>query len=111
MENLGLIISISGGVFTIVAAMVAMMLWVRGEANADRRDIVNLIIAIKEDAHAFSEKMAQEMKDFRNSYSEQEWQYLCRNKDFLREFLLDLKKTGKIAREILGPRERKLLTA
>jgi hypothetical protein len=62
MENLGLIISISAGVFTLVAAMVAMMLWVRGEANADRRDIVNLIVSIKEDIQAIH----LEMKDFHN---------------------------------------------
>jgi len=52
MENLGLIVALLGSAFTIVAAMIAMMLWVRSEANADRRDIVNLIVAIKEDVHA-----------------------------------------------------------
>ncbi len=60
MENLGLIIALLGSAFTIVAAMIAMMLWVRSEANSDRRDIVNLIIAIKEDVHAIQ----LEMKDF-----------------------------------------------
>ncbi len=58
--TISLIISIGLGVFTIVGAMIAMMLWVRGEANSDRRDIVNLIIAIKEDVSAIRE----EMKDF-----------------------------------------------
>jgi len=62
MENLGLIVSIGFGVFTIVGAMIAMMLWVRGEANADRRDIVNLIIAIKDDVSAIKD----EIKDFHN---------------------------------------------
>jgi len=52
MENLGLIVALLGSAFTIVAAMIAMMLWVRSEANVDRRDIVNLIVAIKEDVHA-----------------------------------------------------------
>ena len=60
MENLGLIIALMGSAFTIVAAMIAMMLWVRSEANSDRRDIVNLIVAIKEDVHAIQ----LEMKDF-----------------------------------------------
>ena len=60
MENLGLIIALLGSAFTVVAAMIAMMLWVRSEANSDRRDIVNLIIAIKEDVHAIQ----LEMKDF-----------------------------------------------
>lgn len=60
MDNLGLIIALSASAFTIIAAMIAMMLWVRSEANADRRDIVNLIVAIKEDVHAIQ----LEMKDF-----------------------------------------------
>ncbi len=60
MEYLGLIIALVGSAFTIVAAMIAMMLWVRSEANSDRRDIVNLIIAIKEDVQAIQ----LEMKDF-----------------------------------------------
>lgn len=68
MENLGLIITILGTGLGIIIAMgaivVTLFLWNRGEANTDRRDIVNLIIAIKEDAHAFSEKMAAESKDF-----------------------------------------------
>ncbi len=62
MENLSLVISIGLGVFTIVGSMIAMMLWVRGEANSDRRDIVNLIVAIKEDVAAIRE----EMRDFHN---------------------------------------------
>ena len=53
MESFPIIISIAGCTFTIVASMIAMMLWVRSEANADRRDIVNLIVQIKD-----------EMKDF-----------------------------------------------
>ncbi len=60
MENLGLIIALLGSAFTIVAAMIAMMLWVRSEANSDRRDIVNLIVAIKEDVHAIQ----LEIRDF-----------------------------------------------
>lgn len=46
MEYLGLIIALLGSAFTIVGAMIAMMLWVRSEANSDRR------------------AMADEMKDF-----------------------------------------------
>jgi hypothetical protein len=53
MEYLGLIIALIGSAFTIVAAMIAMMLWVRSEANSDRRDIMHLISAIH-----------MEMKDF-----------------------------------------------
>ena len=68
MENLGLIITLIGTGMGIIIALgaiiVTLFLWQRGEANADRRDIVNLIIAIKEDARTFSEKMANESKDF-----------------------------------------------
>lgn len=62
--DLGIIIAVVGSAIAIVGVMIALFLWTRSEANADRRDIVNLIIAIKEDAHAFSEKMAAESKDF-----------------------------------------------
>ena len=53
MTDLGIIIAIVGSAIAIVGVMIALFLWTRGEANADRRDIVNLIVAIKE-----------EMKDF-----------------------------------------------
>lgn len=57
---LSLVLSICFGCATIVGVMIALFLWTRGEANADRRDIVNLIIAIKEDVQAIQ----VEMKDF-----------------------------------------------
>jgi hypothetical protein len=53
MPDLGIIIAIVGSAIAIVGVMIALFLWTRGEANADRRDIINLIVAIKE-----------EMKDF-----------------------------------------------
>jgi hypothetical protein len=53
MECLGLIIALLGSAFTIVGAMIAMMLWVRSEANADRRGMQNTVDAIRD-----------EMKDF-----------------------------------------------
>jgi len=62
--DLGIIIAIVGSSFAIVGVMIALFLWTRGEANADRRDIVNLIIAIKDDAANFRKEMADEMKDF-----------------------------------------------
>lgn len=58
--DLGIIIAIVGSAISIVGVVFAMMFWVRSEANslraeagADRRDIVNLIMEIK-----------NEMKDF-----------------------------------------------
>lgn len=51
--DLGIIIAIVGSSIGIIGVTIALMLWVRGEANADRRDIVNLIFAIKEEIKDF----------------------------------------------------------
>lgn len=58
--DLGIIVAIVGSTIAIVGVVLALFLWNRGEANADRRAIVDLIIAIKEDVHAIQ----LEMKDF-----------------------------------------------
>lgn len=52
-EFLGLIIAIVGSAVAIIAVTLMLMLWIRSEANADRRDIVNLIISIKEENKDF----------------------------------------------------------
>lgn len=44
-----------GIIIAMGAIVITLFLWNRNEANADRRDIVNLIVAIKD-----------EMKDFHN---------------------------------------------
>ena len=44
------------------AWMLPMFFWVRSEANSDRRDMMNLILAIKEETKAIQ----FEMKDFHN---------------------------------------------
>jgi len=66
MENFGLLITIiltgMGIIIAMGAIVVTLFLWSRGEANADRRDIVNLIVAIKEDVQL----VQLEMKDFHN---------------------------------------------
>ena len=58
--DLGIIIAIVGSSMAVVGVVLALFLWNRGEANSDRRDIVNLIVAIKEDVQAIQ----MEMKDF-----------------------------------------------
>jgi hypothetical protein len=66
MQNpdfLPLIISISVGVFTIVASMVALMLWVRGEANADRRAIQATLDAIKDEMKDFHVRLIEIEKE------------------------------------------------
>lgn len=44
------------------AWVMPMFFWLRSEANSDRRDMVNLIILIKDDIQAIQ----LEMKDFHN---------------------------------------------
>ena len=58
----GIIIAVIGSAIGIISVTIMLMLWVRGEANADRRDIVNLIISIKDEINAIH----LEMKDFHN---------------------------------------------
>ncbi len=53
--DLGLIIAIVGSALAIVGTVIALFLWNRSEANADRRDFAILIREIHE-----------EMKDFHN---------------------------------------------
>lgn len=62
IDMLSFVIAMMGSVIAIVGVMIALFLWNRGEANADRRDIVNLIVAIKEDVSAIQ----LEMRDFHN---------------------------------------------
>ena len=57
MTDLGIIIAIVGSAIAIVGVMIALFLWTRGEANADRRDIVNLIVAIKEETKYFHARL------------------------------------------------------
>lgn len=67
MENLGLIVAIVGTGITIVGVLFGVIFWtrsesnsLRSEANADRRDIVSLVISIKDEIHAIQ----LEMRDF-----------------------------------------------
>lgn len=69
MENLGLIIAIVGTGITFVGAMVAMFLWLRTEANSDRKDINGIL-----------REMKDEMKDFHSRLLILEERYL-KNKE------------------------------
>jgi hypothetical protein len=62
--NLGLIIAIVGSAIAIVGVIVAMFIWIRGEANADRREnnsdhkeILSLIRAIELEIRDFHHKL------------------------------------------------------
>lgn len=65
MMELGLIIAIVGSAVAIVGVMLTLFLWTRGEANADRRDIVNLIVAIKEEMKDFHARLEKQDMEFR----------------------------------------------
>lgn len=64
MENLGLIIALLGSAFTIVAAMIAMMLWVRSEANSDRRHLDAEHKQLRRDMIEIMRSIDAEFKDF-----------------------------------------------
>jgi len=67
--DIGLIIAIVGSAVGIIAitvgSTIALFLWNRAEASADRRDIVNLIIAIKEDMKDFHTQLQLQDKEFK----------------------------------------------
>lgn len=48
------------------ALYLPIFFWMRAEANADRRDIVNLIISIKEEQKDFHGRMERQDADFKN---------------------------------------------
>jgi hypothetical protein len=65
--DLALVIAVVGVGIAMVGVVISMMFWMRGEANRladiqreDRKDILGLIEAIKEDVRA----IATEVKDF-----------------------------------------------
>lgn len=69
MTDFGLIITIvltgMGIIIGMGAIVITLFLWNRGEANADRRDIVDLIIAIKEDVKDFHSRLERQDLEFR----------------------------------------------
>ena len=69
MGDLGIIIAIVGTGITFIASMIAMFLWLRSEANADRRDTNNILREMKAN-------IEKEMKDFHNRLLILEERYL-----------------------------------
>lgn len=71
MQDIGLIIAITGTGVAIVGVVMAMMFWVRQESNSlrneakeDRKDLINLCREIQEEGRNFREALQTEMKDF-----------------------------------------------
>lgn len=65
-HDLGLIIAIVGSAVAIVGTIIAMFFWIRGEANADRREnnsdhkeILSLIRAIELEIRDFHHKLVK----------------------------------------------------
>lgn len=62
--DLGLIIAISGTGASIVAVTVAMFLWLRSEANSDRRHFQEVQREDRKDMLGMIRSIELEMKDF-----------------------------------------------
>jgi len=61
---LGLIVAIVGTGITFVAAMIAMFIWIRSEANADRRHFTDVQSQDRKDLLQISRNIEMEIKDF-----------------------------------------------
>jgi len=55
----GIVIGMVGSAVTIVGAVMSLFLWNRSEANADRRDIVNLVLAIQSEIRDFHNRLIE----------------------------------------------------
>lgn len=64
MQDIGLIIAISAGTFGIIAVMITMFLWVRGEASGDRKYFLQLQAEDRKDILGLIRSIENEMKDF-----------------------------------------------
>jgi Flp pilus assembly protein TadB len=62
--DLGIIIAISAAVVAIVGVMIALFLWNRGEANADRRHQDNENKILRRELIDVMRSIDREMKDF-----------------------------------------------
>lgn len=75
--DLGIIIAIVGSAIAITGVIVAMMFWVRTEANSlrseakeDRKDLVQLVYAIREETTKLITAIQLEMRDFHHKLYE-----------------------------------------
>lgn len=75
METLDMatLIAVIGSTFTILAVMISLFLWLRTEANADRRHIQDVqredrkdLLQISRSLEITMQAIQQEMKDFHN---------------------------------------------
>lgn len=64
MDNT-IIISMTIFIFTNIGTIISMFLWIRSEANVDRRESLDLIRAMTEDMHDFHVKLALQDQEFK----------------------------------------------
>jgi len=55
----------------LIMTIGGLFLWLRSESNSDRRDMVNIILSMKEDGNHFREQWTQESKDFREKWAQE----------------------------------------
>ncbi len=72
MENIGLIIAISAGTFGIIAVMITMFLWVRGEASGDRKYFSQIQAEDRKDMLELIRAIDKEIRDFHHRLLEVE---------------------------------------
>lgn len=63
--DLGIIISIVGSAIAIVGVVIALFLWNRSEACADRRDLGSIILAIQEEMKDFHGRLEKQDAEFK----------------------------------------------
>lgn len=59
------LISMAVFIFTNMGTIISMFLWIRSEANADRRESLDLINAIREDIKDFHGRLEKQDAEFK----------------------------------------------
>lgn len=76
------IMTLSIFIFTNIGIIISMFLWVRSEANSDRRELhgecKTLIEAIRQDGKSFQEAIRKEMHDFHTKLALQDQEFKMR---------------------------------
>ena len=57
--DFGIIIAICGAAISMIGTVIALFLWNRSEANSDRRDMVNIVLAIQSEVKDFHYKLLE----------------------------------------------------
>lgn len=76
--ELGIIIAIVGSAVAIVGTVLTLFLWVRGEANSDRKDLSNDIKELRIDLITVMRGISDEMKDFHGRLEKQDAEFRMR---------------------------------